>query len=117
MGGCKTKALLITYQPLKTNGRDKMNQLVVEAKPHNSCQVRENEQALPSAGIHATVEGRKKARESRAAITFVSTSDWLNNCMFTLICQRTWRKFQKDSKPEQSQNPCRNTISIDWFQF
>ena len=89
MGGCKTKALLITYQAIKTNGRDKMNQLVVEAKPHNSCQGRENgEQALPSAGIHATVVGRKKARESRAAITFVSTSDWLNNCVFILFSAR-----------------------------
>jgi len=46
-------------------------------KKTNSWQRWENEQPLPSAGIHATVVERKKARESLAEITFVSTSDWL----------------------------------------
>jgi len=56
MGGCKTKALLITYEPIKTNGRDKMNQLLLKAKKkptrdkggktNNRCQAREYMQPL-----------------------------------------------------------------------
>jgi len=76
MGDCKTKALLITCISDNQNKQQGQNEPISTRSKNRTNQGRENGQPLPSAEKHATVVERKKPGESRAAITFVSTSDW-----------------------------------------
>lgn len=102
----KTRATVITFEPIKTNVNDnnepistrsKSTQPLTRAGKRTAAAKRGKTHNLCKAAKHAAVVKRREARKP-SRVSFNFTADWLKNCTFTLINCRTWHDVLKPIK-------------------